>query len=99
MGDQNPRLANEMNNPLLRFMKKFNFFIGDTQLLYMLFLLACSFLGLNVNFLFNSMNMIDLCTRSKELAKVIEAMVGSYNQVFMTIILGICMQYIFVGFS
>lgn len=68
-------------------------------MLYMLFLLVFSFLGVNINFLFNSINMIDLCMRSPALAKVIESITSSAVQVGMTIMLGLAMQYILVGFS
>jgi len=75
------------------------FFFEDPGLQWCLFLLAFSFLGFHVNFLFNAVNTIDLCMRIPTLLAVIQSITGSQGQVVMTIMLGFCMQYIAVGFS
>ncbi|CAE8613787.1 unnamed protein product [Polarella glacialis] len=87
--DANPRLQNQLNSGVI--------FFSDKQLLYTLFLLALSFLGLFVSFLFNAINTMDLCMRIPILAKVIESITVSVEQVFFTMVLGFCMQYIAVG--
>eukprot|EP00439_Symbiodinium_sp_Y106_P031614 s1697_g3.t2 len=95
--EENPQLQSQLNNLLYRLSLQAKFFCSDKQLLYTLFLLAFSFLGLFVSFLFNAVNTIDLCMRIPILAKVIESMTQSVEQVAGTMVLGFCIQYIAVG--
>jgi len=95
--EANPRLAPQLNNTFYRLSLQAKIFFGDKQLLYTLFLLAFSFLGLFVSFLFNAINTIDLCMRIPILAKVIESITVSLEQVAGTMLLGFCIQYIAVG--
>eukprot|EP00927_Polykrikos_kofoidii_P076835 TRINITY_DN73860_c0_g1_i1.p1 TRINITY_DN73860_c0_g1~~TRINITY_DN73860_c0_g1_i1.p1 ORF type:complete len:1051 (-),score=212.36 TRINITY_DN73860_c0_g1_i1:79-3231(-) len=98
--EENPRSVNELNSFHFRLYMQASIFFRDPQLLYTLFLLACSYLGLSVNFLFNAVNTIDLCMRIQILYKVIESITGSAQTVFGTMVLGFCMQFIFaaIGF-
>uniref|UniRef100_A0A7S4SW96 Ion transport domain-containing protein n=1 Tax=Alexandrium monilatum TaxID=311494 RepID=A0A7S4SW96_9DINO len=97
--DQNPRKANMLNNPIFKVYMQVSYFFSDPGLVWTLFLLAFSFLGFHVNFLFNAVNTIDLCMRVPTLLKVIQSITQSRTQVIMTMMLGFCMQYIAVGFS
>ncbi|CAE7565000.1 RYR1 [Symbiodinium natans] len=97
--DENPQLQSQLPHAeqLRISATQAKFFCSDGQLLYTLFLLAFSFLGLFVSFLFNAVNTIDLCMRIPILAKVIESMTQSVEQVAGTMVLGFCIQYIAVG--
>ena len=95
--EANPRDVNQLGSPVYRFFLEASIFWSDETLQYTLLLLLCSFLGRFVNFLFNSVNTIDLCMNIPILAKVIESITASANQVVGTVILGFCMQYMFVG--
>eukprot|EP00812_Abedinium_dasypus_P000159 NODE_101_length_2126_cov_516.460647.p1 GENE.NODE_101_length_2126_cov_516.460647~~NODE_101_length_2126_cov_516.460647.p1 ORF type:complete len:635 (+),score=274.27 NODE_101_length_2126_cov_516.460647:42-1946(+) len=93
------REEHKLNNAAFRSWLKLQYFLSDTQLIYNLGLLLCSFLGLYVNFLFNAVNMYDLCQRSPILQKVIESITSSWDLVAGTMFLGFCLQYAFVSVS
>jgi hypothetical protein len=93
----NPRESSQLNSPVKRFSLGTYYIVMDTKFQYNGFLLICSFLGFNVNFLFNAVNTIDLCRNVGILAKVIEAIVSSMDQVFGTMVLGFVLQYVFIA--
>eukprot|EP00933_Yihiella_yeosuensis_P029935 TRINITY_DN2358_c0_g1_i1.p1 TRINITY_DN2358_c0_g1~~TRINITY_DN2358_c0_g1_i1.p1 ORF type:complete len:937 (+),score=183.81 TRINITY_DN2358_c0_g1_i1:206-2812(+) len=95
--DKNIRQVSSLQNPLFLFTLQLSIFASDPQLLYTFFLLSASFFGLFVSFLFNAINTIDLCMRIPILAKVIESITVSLEQVAGTMVLGFCIQYIAVG--
>eukprot|EP00928_Gymnodinium_smaydae_P073705 TRINITY_DN5685_c0_g2_i2.p1 TRINITY_DN5685_c0_g2~~TRINITY_DN5685_c0_g2_i2.p1 ORF type:complete len:2031 (+),score=578.31 TRINITY_DN5685_c0_g2_i2:833-6094(+) len=97
--EENPREAINLNNPSFKIGLQLQIVFSDSSLLYKLFLLTFSFLGLYVNFLFNAVNTIDLCLNVPILSKVIESIIGSAVQVLGTMVLGCCIQYIFVAIS
>lgn len=96
---ENPRDASQLQNGFFYGTLAAQCILGDNQLQYNFFLLLCSFLGFNVNFLFNAVNTIDLCQNVGILAKVIESITSSMGQVFATMILGFFLQYVFVAVS
>jgi len=96
---ENPREASSLQSgPFYAYMSA-QMILGDNQLQYNGMLLICSFLGFNINFLFNAVNTIDLCQNVGILAKVIESITSSMSQVFGTMILGFFLQYTFVAVS
>jgi len=97
--EANPRLVSMLNNPAYKFYLSTTIFFSDKELLYNMFLVLCSFLGRYVNFLFNSVNTIDLCMNVPILYKVIQSINNSVKSVLGTMILGFCLQYIFVGYG
>ncbi|CAK9096851.1 4 [Durusdinium trenchii] len=95
--EEHPQLQSQLNSTLFRLSLQAKIFFSDGQLMYTLFLLVFSFLGLFVSFLFNAVNTIDLCMRIPILAKVIESITVSRDQVAGTMVLGFCIQYMAVG--
>merc|ERR1712176_1491392 len=90
---ENPRDSSQLQNTLFYYSLGLGCILtGDNpaakELRYNFVLLACSFLGFNVNFLFNSFNTIDLCQNVGILAKVIQSITLSLDSVFATMILG-----------
>eukprot|EP00445_Apocalathium_hangoei_P042780 CAMPEP_0203977310 /NCGR_PEP_ID=MMETSP0359-20131031/101550_1 /ASSEMBLY_ACC=CAM_ASM_000338 /TAXON_ID=268821 /ORGANISM="Scrippsiella Hangoei, Strain SHTV-5" /LENGTH=422 /DNA_ID=CAMNT_0050915519 /DNA_START=107 /DNA_END=1375 /DNA_ORIENTATION=+ len=97
--EANPREVSKLNNAAFKFFLSESIFFSDGELLYNVFLVMCSFLGRYVNFLFNSVNTIDLCMNIPILYKVIQSITNSINSVAGTMVLGFCLQYIFVGYG
>jgi len=96
---ENPRESSKLQNPTFKYTLGAYQIVCDPQLQYNGFLLVCSFMGFNFNFLFNAVNTVDLCKNVPILRKVIEAIVSSMDQVVGTMILGFVLQYVFVAVS
>jgi len=97
--EANPRSLNMLSNPVYKAYLETVIFFSDKELIYNIFLVVCSFLGRYVNFLFNSVNTIDLCMNINILAAVIQSITNSVESVVGTMVLGFCLQYIFVGYG
>jgi len=94
-----PRESYKVQYPAFRFYLASSLFLSDRKLQYNGLLLVCSALGVYFNFLCNAVNTIDLCMNVGILAKVIESIMLSLDQVFGTMILGYFLQYVFVAIS
>lgn len=95
--NEHPRSLSKLQNPAYFYFLNMTIFFSDKELLYNVFLVLCSFLGRYVNFLFNSVNTIDLCMNIPILYSVVQSITESVDKVIGTMVLGFCLQYIFVG--
>jgi len=84
------------NDPVWYYMLQFQFFISDPKLLICCLYTTISYLGCFVNVLFFAPLMIDVCGRVGIVAKAIEAITITWQQLVGTIFFSCVFQYIFL---